>query len=99
MARTACLVCLVNTVSGCCKNALEEVALEAGTQQNLSYLLFFRYLWLVVAEKIVAVKVSRSIHRAHLPCQPTVTLPSRLPCSPNQGDQIIWKKMAKFFEK
>jgi len=27
------------------ENALEDVALVAGTQQNLSNLLFFRYLW------------------------------------------------------
>jgi hypothetical protein len=41
MARTACLVCLISTVSGRCKkreNALEDVALVAGTQQNLSNL-------------------------------------------------------------
>jgi hypothetical protein len=43
MARTECLVCLISTVSGCCKkeeaeNALEDVALVAGTQQNLSTL-------------------------------------------------------------
>jgi hypothetical protein len=41
MARTACLVCLISTVSGCCKkaeNALEDVVLVAGTQQNLSNL-------------------------------------------------------------
>jgi len=28
------------------ENALEDVALVAGTQQNLSNLSFFRYLWL-----------------------------------------------------
>ncbi len=41
MARTACLVCLISTVSGHFKkgeNALEDVALVAGTQQNLSNL-------------------------------------------------------------
>jgi hypothetical protein len=41
MAHTACLVCLISTVSGRCKkaeNALEDVALVAGTQQNLSSL-------------------------------------------------------------
>ena len=41
MAHTACSVCLIITVSGCCKiaeNALEDVALVAGTQQNLSNL-------------------------------------------------------------
>jgi len=27
------------------ENALEDVALVAGTQQKLSNLLFFRYLW------------------------------------------------------
>ncbi len=39
MAHTACLVCLFSTVGGRCKqteNALEDVALVAGTQQNLS---------------------------------------------------------------
>jgi len=37
MAHTACLVCLIGTVSGRCKwseNVLEDVALVAGTQQN-----------------------------------------------------------------
>jgi hypothetical protein len=37
MARTACLVCLIGTVSGHCKigeNALDIVALVAGTQQD-----------------------------------------------------------------
>jgi hypothetical protein len=28
------------------ENALGDVVLVAGTQQNLSYLLFFRYLWI-----------------------------------------------------
>ncbi len=35
MARTACLVCLISTASGCSKkgkNALKDAALEAGTQ-------------------------------------------------------------------
>jgi hypothetical protein len=39
MAPTACLVCLVSTVSGCSKNPLEEKALVAGTKPNLSDLL------------------------------------------------------------
>ncbi len=41
MPRTACLVCLISNVSGRCKkveNALEDVVLVAGTQQNLSNL-------------------------------------------------------------
>ncbi len=41
MAHTACLVCLFSTISGHCKkgeNALEDVMLVAGTQQNLSNL-------------------------------------------------------------
>ena len=46
MAHTACLVCLISTVIGRCKkeeaeNALEDVALVAGTQQNLSNLYSF----------------------------------------------------------
>jgi hypothetical protein len=48
MAHTACLVCLVSTVSGRSKKALEEVPLEVGTKQNLSNLFFFRYLWFVI---------------------------------------------------
>jgi hypothetical protein len=39
MACTACLVCLISTASGCYKKAkmpLEDVALVAGTLQNLS---------------------------------------------------------------
>jgi hypothetical protein len=40
MARTACLECLVSSVSGHCKNPLEEQELVAGTKQNLSNLLF-----------------------------------------------------------
>jgi hypothetical protein len=41
MAHTACLVCLIITVSGHCKkveNAFEDVTLVAGTLQNLSNL-------------------------------------------------------------
>ncbi len=41
MACTACLVCFISTVNGCSKikeNALEDVALVACTQQNLSNL-------------------------------------------------------------
>jgi hypothetical protein len=41
MACTACLVCFINTVNGRSKkkeNALEDVVLVAGTQQNLSNL-------------------------------------------------------------
>jgi hypothetical protein len=44
MARTACLVCFINIVNGHSKkrkdkaNALEDLALVAGTQQNLSNL-------------------------------------------------------------
>jgi hypothetical protein len=37
MASTTCLVCLV---SDCSKNPLEEQVVVAGTQQNLSNLLF-----------------------------------------------------------
>ncbi len=40
MACFACLVCLVSTVSGRCKNPLEEQALVVGIKQNLSNLLF-----------------------------------------------------------
>jgi len=40
MAHTTCLVCLANSVSACHKNPSEEQALIAGTQQNLSNLLF-----------------------------------------------------------
>jgi hypothetical protein len=39
MAHTACLVCSISTLNGCSKkgeNALEDVALVAGSQQNLS---------------------------------------------------------------
>ena len=41
MAHTACLVCFISTVNGRSKkgeNAMEDVALVAGTQQNLSNL-------------------------------------------------------------
>jgi hypothetical protein len=40
MASTACLVCLISSVSGRCKNALEKQALVVGTKQNLSNQLF-----------------------------------------------------------
>jgi hypothetical protein len=40
MARTACIVSLVSSVSSCLKNPLEEQALVEGTKQNLSNLLF-----------------------------------------------------------
>jgi hypothetical protein len=55
MVCTACLACFISTVNGHSKikveNALEDVALVAGTQQNLSNLLFFRYLWLPLAKE------------------------------------------------
>jgi hypothetical protein len=41
MARTACIVCLISTISGRnkkAKNALVDVALVVGTLQNLSNL-------------------------------------------------------------
>jgi hypothetical protein len=41
MAHTTCLVCFISTLNGRSKikeNALEDVALVAGTQQNLSNL-------------------------------------------------------------
>ncbi len=41
MAHTACIVCFISTVNGRSKkkeNALKDVALVAGTQQNLSNL-------------------------------------------------------------
>jgi hypothetical protein len=41
MARTACPVCFICPVNGCSKkreNALKDVALVTGTQQNLSNL-------------------------------------------------------------
>ncbi len=47
MAHTACLVCFISTVNGRSKkveNSLEDEAQVAGTQQNLSKLLFFRYV-------------------------------------------------------
>ncbi len=44
MARTAWLVCLVSTISGHPNMPLEEAALATGTLQNLSNLLFLRYL-------------------------------------------------------
>jgi hypothetical protein len=46
--RTACLVYFISTVNGRSKKveiALEDVGLVVGMQQNLSNLLFFRYLW------------------------------------------------------
>jgi hypothetical protein len=42
MAHTACIVCFISTVNGCSKkkkeNALKDVVLVAGTQQNSSNL-------------------------------------------------------------
>jgi hypothetical protein len=41
MAHTACLVCFSSNVNGCSEkkeNALEDVVLVSGTQQNLSNL-------------------------------------------------------------
>jgi hypothetical protein len=40
MAFTACLVCLVSTVSGCRKNPLEEQAPVLGIKHNLSNIIF-----------------------------------------------------------
>ncbi len=48
MAHAACLVCLIKTASSLCKkpkNALEDVELVSGIQQNKQSI-FFRYLWL-----------------------------------------------------
>ncbi len=45
-AFTACLVCLVSTVSGCSKIALGKGSASSWHITNLSNLLFFRYLWL-----------------------------------------------------
>jgi hypothetical protein len=56
MARSACLVCLVSSVSSCLKNPLEEQALAAGTKQNLSNLLF-----LDIYENITRLSVFQSI--------------------------------------
>ncbi len=40
MARTACFVCLISTVSGCSKKRPKSAALVAGTQQTLGNLYF-----------------------------------------------------------
>ncbi len=40
MAHATCVVCLISSVSGRCKNPLKGQALVAGTKQNLSNLLF-----------------------------------------------------------
>jgi len=40
MACTPCLVCLISTVSGCCKNALGRGSTSSGHITNLSNLLF-----------------------------------------------------------
>jgi hypothetical protein len=45
MALTACLVSLVSTVSGRCKNAHGKGSTSIQHITNLSNLLFYRYLW------------------------------------------------------
>jgi hypothetical protein len=70
MAHTACLVCLISTVSGRCKkteNALEDVALVAGTQQNLSnqYSLDIYETHLSLSVFGIEISLNRLINGAH----------------------------------
>ncbi len=46
MARTACLVCLVCTVSGRCKNLLGRASISCGHKAKLEQSTFLRYLWI-----------------------------------------------------
>ncbi len=46
MAHTACLVCLVSTVSGRCKNALGKRSASSGHITKLEQSPFLRYLWI-----------------------------------------------------
>jgi hypothetical protein len=58
MACTACLVCFISTVNGHSKkreNALEDVSLVAGTQQNLRYL--WHIVWVATAKVAALVLV------------------------------------------
>ncbi len=45
MAHTACLVCLVSTVSGCPKNTLRRASASSGLITKLEQSTFLRYLW------------------------------------------------------
>jgi hypothetical protein len=45
MACPACLVCLVSTVSGCCKNVLGRGSSSSGHITKLDPSTFLRYLW------------------------------------------------------
>jgi hypothetical protein len=46
MACTACLVCLVITVRGCCKHHLGRASASSGHNTNLEQSTFLRNLWL-----------------------------------------------------
>ncbi len=45
MICTACLVCLVSTVSGCCENTLGRGSTSSGHITKLEQSTFLRYLW------------------------------------------------------
>ncbi len=45
MACTACLDCLVSTVSGCCKNTLGRASTNSWHVTKLEQSTFLRYLW------------------------------------------------------
>jgi hypothetical protein len=50
MARTACLACLVRTVSGRYKNTLRRVSASSGHITKLEQSTLLRYLWVRIRE-------------------------------------------------
>jgi hypothetical protein len=50
MARTACLACLVSTVSGRYKNILRRVSANSGHITKLEQSTLLRYLWVRIRE-------------------------------------------------
>jgi hypothetical protein len=47
MTRTACLVCLVSTVSGSCKNTIVRASASSRHITELEQSTFIRYLWVL----------------------------------------------------
>ncbi len=58
MACTACLVCLVSSVSGCCNNVLGRGSACSGHITNLEQSAFLRYLWSrLISDQVAWIKV------------------------------------------
>ncbi len=63
MACTACLVCLVSTVSGHCKNTLGRASTSSGHITKLEQSTFLRYLWRLYTDYIQIQRVIKNDNR------------------------------------